>query len=577
MLKSNLIYINTIVEKKYKKYYFFYFFFSIFIALLETVGVGIIPAVFALLLDKNLILEQLKLTPNLYDLVFDFYNSEKLYTYISILLLSFFFLKIIINLIYITFEAKLLNNIKINLSTNIFKIYLSKNYLFHSQNNPIVLQRNITGEVNSSIAYLRSLIFLIREISLILLVGLMLLIAHFKSSIIIFLSLFSLGFIYIFFIGKPFKKKVKVSFFERGEKAKIINQILNSIIEIKLYKRANFYLKKFNDSITRECKSLVFYEIFSKVPKQILEFIIIIFFCIAIIYSNIQGIKLDAIISLILLYLVAALRIYPSLNNLIMIRLGLIQNQISVKKISGEIVNSNFSSEKVIDKDEKFDFQNQIEIKNLNYKYPNRSIVLKNINLTIKKNNIIGIIGKTGSGKSTLVKIIMGLIDPSEGHIHIDGKEIKEEKYKWQNTFAYISQNFHILDNSILDNIIFGCQYNEIDQNLLSKALEFASLNNFINELPEKLNTQVGPNGKKLSGGQIQRLGIARAIYQNRDIMVFDESTNSVDEKTEKEIINKIYDLKGFKTVIIITHNKNLLNKCDKIYNIMDGELLQSN
>ncbi len=577
MLKSNLTLINTVVDRKYKKYYFFYFFFSILVALLETIGVGIIPATFALLMDKNLILEQLKFNSDLYNYIFSVYNSEKLYTYISILLLSFFFFKILINLTYITFEAKLLNNIKIKLSTNIFKLYLSKNYLFHSQNNPMILQRNITGEVNSSVAYLRSLIFLIREISLIILIGLMLLVAHFKSSIIIFSFLFSLGIIYIFFVGKPFKKKVKVSFFERGEKAKIVNQILNSIIEIKLYKKANFYIKKFNESVTRECKSLVFYEIFSKIPKQILEFIIIIFFCIAIIYSSMHSIKLDAVISLILLYLVAALRIYPSLNNLIMIRLGLIQNRISIKKISDEILKSNISSEDIFDRIEKFDFNDQIEIKNLNYKYPNRSVTLKNINLTIKKNDIIGIIGKTGSGKSTLVKILMGLIDPSEGQINIDGQEIKKEKYKWQNTFAYVPQNFHILDNSILDNVIFGHQYNEINKNLLINALKFASLDNFVNELPEKINTQVGPNGKKLSGGQAQRLGIARAIYQNRDIMIFDESTNSLDHKTEKEILDKIYNLRGSKTVIIITHNKDLLVKCDKIYNIENGELFEGN
>ena len=290
-----------------------------------------------------------------------------------------------------------------------------------------------------------------------------------------------------------------------------------------------------------------------------------------------HSIKLDAVISLILLYLVAALRIYPSLNNLIMIRLGLIQNRISIKKISDEILKSNISSEDIFDRIEKFDFNDQIEIKNLNYKYPNRSVTLKNINLTIKKNDIIGIIGKTGSGKSTLVKILMGLIDPSEGQINIDGQEIKKEKYKWQNTFAYVPQNFHILDNSILDNVIFGHQYNEINKNLLINALKFASLDNFVNELPEKINTQVGPNGKKLSGGQAQRLGIARAIYQNRDIMIFDESTNSLDHKTEKEILDKIYNLRGSKTVIIITHNKDLLVKCDKIYNIENGELFEGN
>ena len=139
--------------------------------------------------------------------------------------------------------------------------------------------------------------------------------------------------------------------------------------------------------------------------------------------------------------------------------------------------------------------------------------------------------------------------------------------------FAYIPQNFYILDNTILENILFGEYENKINDNLLSEALKFSSLDEFINNLPEKLYTIVGPNGKKLSGGQSQRLVIARAIYQNTNILVFDEATNSLDEKTEEEILNKIYKLKGNKTIIIITHNPKILHKCDKIFEIQEGVL----
>ena len=157
----------------------------------------------------------------------------------------------------------------------------------------------------------------------------------------------------------------------------------------------------------------------------------------------------------------------------------------------------------------------------------------------------------------------------------MDKNHLKNIRHKWQKNFAYIPQNFYILDDTILENILFGEYENKINDYLLSEALKFSSLDELINDLPEKLNTIVGPNGKKLSGGQSQRLAIARAIYQNTNIIVFDEATNSLDKKTEEEILDKIYKLKGYKTIIIITHNDKILDKCDKIYKIAIGKFHQ--
>ncbi len=575
MIKSNINYINTSLDIRFKNKIIIYFFFSILIALLETIGVGIIPGVLAILLDKNIVLERIKFNEDLYYYVFNFLKSENIFIYLAIIIFLFFLLKILINLIFIVFEANLFNKIKINLSSRMFKIYLKKNYIFHSINNPIILGRNISSEVNISVSYFRSLLLLIKEISQIILIGFLLLFASFKVSIIIFFILTAFAVIYFKLISKPLKQKVKVAYFERGEKSKIINQIFNSIIEIKLYQKSNYFLKKFTESITREFKSIVFYEIFSKVPRQIIELLMISLICFVIYFSNNLGINIQAVISLILLYFFAAIRIYPSINNIIMNKLSLVQSEISIKEICKDIKNADQFSETLDYDQEKFKFENLIKIKDVSFKYPNRELILDNISLEINKNEIIGLVGKTGSGKSTLVKIIMGLIEPTNGEIQVDGNKLKDIKYKWQKNFSYIPQNFYILDDTIAENIIFGEDKNNINNNLLSEALSFAYLDKFINELPEKLNTVVGPNGKKLSGGQSQRLAIARAIYQNTNILVFDEATNSLDEKTEEEILNKIYQLKGLKTIIIISHNHKILNKCDKIFKIEKGIIEQ--
>lgn len=568
MFKSNINYINTSINKKYKNQLIIYSFFSLFVALLETIGVGVIPGVLAILLDANIVLEKLKFNEDLYNSVFNFLNSDQILIYLAVIVFIFFFLKILINLIYIVFESTLFNDIKINLSSKMFKIYLKKNYIFHSSNNPIILGRNISSEVNISVSYLKSLLLLLKEIIQVLLIGLLLLFASFKISITIFFILLIFGFIYFKLISKPLKQKVKVAYFERGEKSKIINQILNAIIEIKLYQKANFFIKKFTESITREFKSLVFYEIYSKVPRQIIELLIIALICFVIYFSSNIGVNIQAVISVVLLYFFAALRVYPSINNIIMHKLGLVQSEISIKEICNDIRNADELSEAIDYNYEKYEFKNLVKVRNISFKYPNREITLDNINFDIKKNEIIGVVGKTGSGKSTLVKIIMGLIEPTSGEILIDENHLKDIKPKWQKNFSYIPQNFYILDDTILENILFGEDRDRIDNNLLSEALKFSSLDKFVDDLPEKLNTIVGPNGTKLSGGQSQRLVIARAIYQNTNILVFDEATNSLDEKTESEIINKIYGLKGSKTIIIITHNQKILDKCNKIYKI---------
>ena len=568
MFKSNINYINISISKSYKKQLIIYSFFSLFIALLETIGVGIIPGVLAILLDTNIVLEKLKFNEDLYNSVFNFFNSDQIFIYLALIVFIFFFLKILINVIYIVFESTLFNNIKINLSSRMFKIYLKKNYIFHSSNNPIILGRNISSEVNICVSYLKSLLLLFKEIIQVLLIGFLLLFASFKISITIFFILLVFGIIYFKLISKPLKQKVKVAYFERGEKSKIINQILNAIIEIKLYQKANFFIRKFKESITREFKSLVFYEIFSKVPRQIIELLIIALICFVIYFSNNIGINIEAVISVILLYFFAALRVYPSINNIIMHKLALVQGEISMKEICNDIKNADELSEAIDHDYNKYEFRSLVKIKNISFEYPDREITLDNIDFEIKKNEIIGIVGKTGSGKSTLVKIIMGLIEPTNGEIMIDENHLKDIKFKWQKNFSYIPQNFYILDDTILENILFGEDKDKIDNNLLSEALKFSSLDKFVHDLPNKLNTIVGPNGTKLSGGQSQRLVIARAIYQNTNILVFDEATNSLDEKTESDIIDKIYGLKGSKTIIIITHNHKILNKCDKIYEI---------
>ena len=240
----------------------------------------------------------------------------------------------------------------------------------------------------------------------------------------------------------------------------------------------------------------------------------------------------------------------------------------SVETLSNELNNNNILSNDT----EELEFENHINIKNLNFKYPNTDKnILLNINLKINKGESIGIIGSTGCGKSTLTDIISGLITPSSGDIIIDNQKINSVLKQWQKKIGYVSQNIFLMDDSIKNNIGFG--HKEINNEYLKNALDKSQLNDFVNSLPEGLDTKVGESGTRLSGGQQQRISIARSLYNNPEVIIFDEATNSLDTNTESRIMNTIYDLKKDKTLIIIAHRLSTLTQCDVIYELKSGTL----
>jgi len=220
-------------------------------------------------------------------------------------------------------------------------------------------------------------------------------------------------------------------------------------------------------------------------------------------------------------------------------------------------------------------FKSKIKIKNLKYKYSEKlNYILNNINLNISKGEFIGIIGSSGSGKSTLVDLLMGLLTPSSGEICIDNININDDKSSWQRKIGYVPQNIFLIDDSIKNNIAFGIEGDKIDELKLNKAIEESQLKAFINSLEIGFETKVGERGAQISGGQLQRIGIARALYNDPEILILDESTASLDTLTENGIMDSINKLKGEKTIIMISHRFSSLKDCDKIYEIRDGKIL---
>jgi ABC-type bacteriocin/lantibiotic exporter with double-glycine peptidase domain len=225
-------------------------------------------------------------------------------------------------------------------------------------------------------------------------------------------------------------------------------------------------------------------------------------------------------------------------------------------------------------REKKLSFKSNIILKNLEYSYPNiNKKVLDNINLEIKSNSTIGLIGESGSGKTTLIDLIIGILNPSKGDIFVDDSNIKNNKRLWQNNIGYIPQFIYLIDDSIKKNIALGVREDKIDEKKIIESIKISQMESFVKELPNKTNTKIGELGVRLSGGQRQRIGIARALYFDPNLLVLDEATSSLDDATEKEIIDSINHMRGKKTIIISSHKKSILKECDEIFEISDKKI----
>jgi len=294
-----------------------------------------------------------------------------------------------------------------------------------------------------------------------------------------------------------------------------------------------------------------------------------------VIYSHLSGIKNSEILVLIAVFAAAAFRLLPSFNRINVsfsnIRYGMPsidilyqeKNNISLieKKNQNNVVH-NLNAKKI--------FNSSIRVEKLYFGY-NKINVLENVNLEIQKNSIIGIVGSSGSGKSTFVDLILDLQKPNKGSIYIDNLNISSLDQTWRNFIGYVPQNIYLLDDTLKKNIAFGLDEVQIDDKKIFNSLKLSQLDDFVsNNLKDGINTNIGEGGIRLSGGQRQRIGIARALYKNPELIIFDESTSSLDLKTEERIIETIKSIRQNKTFIIISHRTSTLKVCDVVYEIKD-------
>jgi ATP-binding cassette subfamily C protein len=289
----------------------------------------------------------------------------------------------------------------------------------------------------------------------------------------------------------------------------------------------------------------------------------------------------EQILPIISLLAVCAIRLIPAFNLIISSLSSRRFSMALFKLVSREMINvpteDKFRNKNSIGEKsyKKFFFKNQIKFENVFFLHENSNAkILQNIFLEIRQGQKIGIIGKSGAGKSTLIDIILGLIKPTKGKILIDNSNLDCNLKDWQKQIGYVPQDIYLLDDTIKNNIAFGLNANDINQEAILKSIELSRLKDYVSSLEKKENTVVGNRGIKVSGGQKQRIGIARALYNNPKILILDEATSSLDTINEKKIMEEIYNTAKNMTLIIVTHRHKSVSNCDKIYLLDNGKII---
>ena len=533
--------------------------------ILETLGVGlIIPFM------------QVLVTDGINQYVANFFNFFSIYPtskynliFILIAALAFVYTFKASFLTYVSYaQIKLLANLRISLSDRLYYIYLNKPYSFHLNNNSSKLIRNI-NEIDLVVFVLKSLILLINETVVFL--GIVAFVIFYEPIgsliVILFLGLFG----YLFFKKVQIKSKEwgKTRQIHTGLGLKYLQEGFGSIKDIKILQRSNEIVKAFtaNNKIVNLCE--LKQNFIDSLPRLWLEWLVVIGFILLILLMVFQGEELLYIVPLLGLFAAAAFRLMPSLTRIMNSVQGIFYNRPAVDSIYKEFNQESFQNNINEISSTKISLTKEIDLKNINFRYSDSNpFILRDINLNIKKGTTIGLIGESGIGKTTLINIILGLIQPTKGSIHVDGISISENIKSWQSQIGYVPQNIYLADDTIKKNIAFALPEEKIDNNLVKKAVMNAKLDDLINSLNNGLDTNVGEFGDKISGGQRQRIAIARALYTDPKVLILDECTNSLDVKTEKQILNEVNSLKGKKTIIMITHRLLTLENCDHIYKI---------
>ncbi len=500
-----------------------------------------------------------------------FYNLSN--DFFLVLIISscvfFFILSNIVNIIVSKISLKLGQKVGTKLVDDLFSLMINKNYSFHVNTSSAEIISKITLEsgrvINGIIA---PLLLINSRIFVVVFIFGGLLAINAKVALLV-LTFFITNYLIIFSINKKIMQKNSYLISKNSKiRQKIVSESFANMRETILFDSKKFFLDLFSKSNKEIATSIASIQFISVMPRYIIEIFGFLLIMIIISFFALAG-TLSNFLPIIAIYLVAGYKLLPALQNIASSYASVkgsyssLEGMISDLREIGEIP----VDLKIHTKYQKIDFDTLI-FEKINFSYLHDKVIFKDASFDISKNKIVGLIGKTGIGKSTFIDIFCGLIPSQNGRIVLNNENVEYEKYKdIKNLISIVPQKINLLDDTIKNNILFGREETDNLDNEL-EYLKKTCLLDYVDNNNSKWGTVIGENGSRLSGGQIQRLGIARALYRKPQVLILDEATAGLDSNTEKEIIKNLINFKPKMTILIISHNRQILNVCDNIYEI---------
>ena len=570
--------LSRLLDRRQKSFMVLLVFMMLLGALLETASVTLIIPVISVVMDPEAV-EGGKYTASLYR--FMGMHSVKDFTiFVMTALVAAFVLK---NL-YLYIQQRVLYRFvytnQFKTSERMMKNYIRRPYEFYLNADTAVIQRTITSDVNNMYALILSLLTLVSEVIVALFLITVLLIAEPLMTVVIAAVLLLTLFVIKLWLKPVMKKAGSDNQDYYASLFKWISETVTGIKDVKISGREAYFVDEYIKCGKGYVDAVQKYTLFSNIPRLIIETVcvaVMIFYMLALILS---GRDMDNMMAVLSAFGVAVVRLMPcanrinnQINNISYFEPFLMGVTDNLKEETGDDV-TDISDLKPVE--EKLPVKDKVELEDISYHYPGSDkLIFDHASLTIPVGKSVGIVGSSGAGKSTVVDVLLGLLKMQEGSIRADGVSVmeKENYTRWLKNIGYIPQTIFMLDDTIRKNVAFGIAEDEISEERIWEVLKEAQLDEFVKSLPEGLDTGIGERGVRLSGGQRQRIGIARALYDDPEILILDEATSALDNDTEAAIMDSINRFMGRKTLLIIAHRLQTIEKCDMVYRVEDGKI----
>ncbi len=582
--------IFAILTRKERRQLILLFCLMLIMALFQALGVASVLPFISLVMNPEIITEN-RWLQSVYQ-YFNFQNTSSFIIASGLIMLFLILFGNFISALTTWAKFKFVWNNNHNISLRLLRHYLYQPYLFFLNRNSSELTRDILNEVQTlSSGYLIPLLDFASRLLLIVVIVAMVLIVDPLITIIAVIILGGSYLLIFWLIRKRLGIKGKGRLAANRERFKAVSEAFGGIKEVKASGREQYYLEEYARPSALLSNLQAWNALVGTIPKYVLESVafgsVIALVLILLIFKG----EAQSVIPVVSFFAFAGYRLMPAIQDVFQTSTQIKFNQAILDHIYQEMININTQAVPAheINVDPMpLNFEEEIKLENITFSYSSMDEkVLEDVNITIRKNQKVGIVGATGAGKTTLVDILLGLFIPEQGQIFVDDIPVSADNVRgWQKIIGYVPQQIYLNDDTVSGNIAFGIPTAQIDPDRVTKAAAIARLDEFISRLPEKYDTIVGERGVRLSGGQMQRVGIARAVYHDPQVLILDEATSALDSITEQEFLEALEAAAAIKTLVIIAHRISTVKNCDFIIMLEEGrveatgsyeELLQNN